>query len=165
MCVCLFARTCESDSPQRSIAVNTASLPSKCTPYKNVTRLLFWLRNLCRPTSRSTNARTASLRSPGGSGIRLIAAGLRVCGNCGSVWVELGKCGDVNGDQEMRLCVFASTFEPRCSAPPVRRTPPRTRLCRGSRGLIHPFRCTCKCLKETWRQSSNCSYDMRELKI
>mmetsp|Transcript_3433 Transcript_3433/g.15635 ORF Transcript_3433/g.15635 Transcript_3433/m.15635 type:complete len:363 (+) Transcript_3433:1938-3026(+) len=72
-----FDSHCESDSPQRSIAVNTASLPSKCTPYKNVTRLLFWLRNLCRPTSRSTNARTASLRSPGGSGIRLIAAGLR----------------------------------------------------------------------------------------
>ena len=117
--MCVF--TCESDSPHRSIAVNTASLPSKCTPYKNVTRLLFWLRNLCRPTSRSTNARTASLRSPGGSGIRLIAAGLRAGGNRGSAWVELGKCGDVNGSREMRLCVFArylrtTVFRPSCSS-------------------------------------------------
>ena len=68
---------CDSDSPHRSMAVNTASLPSRCTPYRNVTRLLFWFRNLCRPTSRSTSARTASRRSPGGSGIRLIAAGRR----------------------------------------------------------------------------------------
>mmetsp|Transcript_4149 Transcript_4149/g.17035 ORF Transcript_4149/g.17035 Transcript_4149/m.17035 type:complete len:235 (-) Transcript_4149:1050-1754(-) len=68
---------CDSDSPQRSMAVNTASLPSRCTPYSKVTRLLFWFRNLCRPTSRSTSERTASRRSPGGSGIRLIAAGRR----------------------------------------------------------------------------------------
>ena len=42
---------CDSDSPHRSIAVNTASSPSRCTPYKKVTRLLFWFRNLLKKTT------------------------------------------------------------------------------------------------------------------
>eukprot|EP00982_Pelagococcus_subviridis_P016949 31502-Pelagococcus_subviridis.AAC.17 len=68
---------CASDSPQRSIAVNTASAASRCTSNKNVTRLLFWFRCRCNATSLSTSARIVAPRSPGGSGILLIAAGLR----------------------------------------------------------------------------------------
>jgi len=61
--------------PQRSMAVKMASVPSMCTPSMNVTRADFSLRWRCSDTSRSMSARTLWPRSPGGSGMRLMAAG------------------------------------------------------------------------------------------